>query len=327
MALEKSEQYTKRDSSRISRVEPRKCFSSLMLWKDSFLFRGGYYMETMELKELINTKQKGLIVVGRKSFSTGMGKIKFDLMAIIDSENKEESFGKYHNLSSIRINELMRLAEIDFYEYVSQLIEINFQGELINKCEYGTDLLLPIRINGGCSRYISFSNQNFSVYFIDNAINYFTDKIQELKSRRLKDNYTYSSEVIESGKISNLMLSFTDSSSWQRASYCLFRKNAYFLVHPEDSSNISDKKELPDVLQICLDTDYKYDQEEIISVLEIIDKFVSINGPIKKIYYANNSLVAVGGNEKECFIEIEGTDKTKQIVKKITSLYSGANRL
>ncbi len=284
-------------------------------------------MEVTELKELINTKQKGLIIVGKKPFSTEKGKIKIDLMAIIDNKNQDESFREYHNLSSERINELIKLAEIDFYEYVSQLIEINFQEELINKCEYGTDLLIPVKIDGGYSRYISFSSQNFSVYFIDNAINYFADKIQELKSRRLKDNYTYSSEVIESGKISNLMLSFTDSSFWQRASYCLFRENAYFPVHPEDSSNISDKKELPDVLQICLDTDYKYDQKEIINILEIIDKFVSMNGPIKKIYYANNSLVAVGGNEKECFIEIDGTDKNKQIVKKITSLYSGVNRL
>lgn len=213
--------------------------------------------------------------------------------------------------NNLEIEELMKLAEIDSKEYISKLIDLNFMNDTINKESFHINYSITKSKDECWDRTICFEGSNYKVYFVDDAVEYYANKINELKARRIKDSYNYSTNLIDSMKVKNLVLEVSDGFDFMMKNYCLYSGK-------ENSSGIVT---LPRTLcyHTDLDRNCMVNDADIENMLSIIDTYTLIYGPIRYFTYTSDELLASSSN-RNGDIKIKGINKAPELVKKISSL-------
>ena len=278
-------------------------------------------MKKASTEQMITKKQNRLIIVGKESIVDGRKGIKCDLKARWVSPSSEDvisvqpfTLDTEHKLSSSEIRSLIELSKNNPKEYTSELINLNFRNDLINMEATGTSHLLPTRFERFYKSCVRFAGDKYEVYFVDDAIEYLSDKISELKLRRIEDSRTYAIKTIETGKVQNLKFSFFDSFPWKKVSYCVYDDNDdYYRMIAEPKH----------VLYYCIDSDdeKKTDPADIKNMIDILDKFVLVHGPIKYISSTTKELIARSDSYIDGIIKIDALDNApRELVKKIYSL-------
>ena len=145
-------------------------------------------------------------------------------------------------------------------------------------------------------------------------LKYLSDKISELKLRRIEDSRTYAIKTIETGKVQNLKFRFFDSFLWKKKNCCIYDAN-------DDYYHM--KAEPKHVLYYCInpDDEKKTDPADIKNMIDILDKFVLVHGPIKYISYTTKELIASSCDYIDSTIKIDGLDNApEELVDKVLSL-------
>lgn len=278
-------------------------------------------MKKASTEQMITKKQNRLIIVGKECIVDGRKGIKCDLKARWFSPSSEDvisvqpfTLDTEHKLSSSEIRNLIELSKNNPKEYISELIKLNFRNDLINMEATGTNHLLPTRFERFYKSCVYFAGDKYEVYFVDDAIKYLSDKISELKLRRIEDSRTYAIKTIETGKVQNLKFRFFDSFPWKKESCCIYDANDdYYRM----------KAEPKHVLYYCIDSDdeKKTDPADIKNMIDILDKFVLVHGPIKHISSTTKELIASSYGYNDGIIKIDALDNApRELVKKIYSL-------
>lgn len=278
-------------------------------------------MEKVSPEQMITKKQNRLIIVGKEQIVDGRKEIKCDLKARWISPSSENvisiqpfTLDTEHKLSGSEIGNLIELSKNNPKEYISELVNLNFKNDLINMEATGTSHLLPSRFERFYKSCVYFAGDKYQVYFVDDAIKYLGDKISQLKLRRIEDSRTYAIKAIETGKVQNLKFRFFDGFSWNKETYC---------VYDENNENYCMATEPQHVLyyKICLDDEKKANPVDTKNMIDILDKFVLVHGPIKYISYTTKELIASSCDYIDSTIKIDGLDNApEELVDKVLSL-------
>lgn len=281
-------------------------------------------MQQATIEQMITKKQNRLIIVGKECIVDGRKGIKCDLKGkwISPSNEHEVSVQPFtldteHKLSSSEIGNLVELLKNNPKEYISELINLNFRNDLINLEATGTSHLLPTRFEKFYKSCVHFAGDKYEVYFVDDATKYLSDKISELRLRRVEDSRTYAIKTIETGKVQNLKFRFFDSFSWNKEAYCLYDdNNGYYCTETGPARALYYKIGLDG-----LDDEKKTDPADIKNMIDILDKFVLVHGPITSISSTSKQLIASSYDYIDGIIKIDGLDNApRELVKKIYSL-------
>lgn len=278
-------------------------------------------MQKASTEQMITKKQKQLIIVAKECTVDGRKGIKCDLKASWVSPSSEHEISVQpftldteHKLSSSEIRDLIELSKNNPKEYISELINLNFRNDLINWEATGTSHLLPTRFERFYKNCVRFTGDKYKVYFVDDAIEYLSDKISELKLRRIDDSRTYAIKTIETGKVQNLKFSFFDSFPWKKENSCIYDDNDdYYCIKTEPKHVL--------YYRINPDDEKKTDSADVKNMIDILDKFVLVHGPIKYISSSTKELIARSNGYIDGIIKIDALDNApRELVKKIYSL-------
>lgn len=270
-------------------------------------------MKNISTKKMITKKQERLIIVGKEQVVDGKKEFRCNLKAsCINSLNRNSD--TKHNLNNSEIRKLITLSKNNPREYISKLIDLNFAGDLINREATGTGYLLPFGFEKSHKKCVHFAGSKYEVYFVDETIKYLSDKISQLKSRRIDDSHTYAIKAIESGKVKNLKFRFSDGFSWDKETYCLYDEN---------NENYCMETEPEHVLyyKIGLDDEKKVNPTDTKNIIDIIDKFVLVRGPIKHVFSSPKELITSSYDDVDSAIKIDGLDNAPvEVIEKVLSL-------
>lgn len=277
-------------------------------------------MKNTNIDKMITMKQKELIVVVKEKIINDKKEVRLDLKArwisppITDYISIQPfTLDTHHNLTSLEKNEMIALAKNDCKEFISELINLNFKNDLINSEQIGANIILPARFQRFYDKCVCFASENYTIYFVDDAIEYFSNKIAELKLRRIEDSYTYAAKTIDSGIVKNLKLNVFDGFNFRKHNYCWYDANDDYYRMQTEPSNVL-------YYQTTLENG-KTNTKDIENMVNIIDKYVLCNGPIKYISAFSTELFAKRNVYSQDYIKINGIDEAPELVKKINSLY------
>lgn len=253
-------------------------------------------MKKASPEQMITKKQKELMIFGKG--------LACDLKAIYSDDE--------YKFSASELERLITLSKNNPEEYISELIDLNFEDDFI--LEECTSRLLPYQLKGN-KKFVHFAGSSYEVYFVDDAIKHLSDKIDKLKLKRIEDSRTYAVKMIETGRVQNLNFNFFYGFPFTQQQYC------------ECENNIDDYciKTSPNTLYYgtAIGSKKKIDSADIKNMIDILDKFVLVHGPIKNIEISQKKLVA---ESQDCdyingYVVIKHLDNApRKLVKKIYSL-------
>lgn len=277
-------------------------------------------MKNTDIHEMIIKKQKELIVDVKEKIINDKKEVRLNLKArwISPPITNYISIQPFtldieHSLTSLETKEMIALAKNNPKDFISELINLNFKNELINSEKTGTNIILPSRFQRFYDKCVCFESENYTVYFVDDAIKYFSDKINGLKLRRIEDSYTYAVKTIDSGIVKNLKLNIFDGFDFRKHNYCWYDANDDYYRMQTEPSNVL-------YYRTTLENE-KTNVKDIENMVNIIDKYVLCHGPIKSISTCGTELFARRNAYSQDYIKINGTDKAPELVKKINLLY------
>lgn len=253
-------------------------------------------MKKVNAEEMITKKQKELMIFGKG--------LTCDLKVMHSDDEHKFSVGELERLTTLSKNNPKG--------YISELIDLNFKDDFI--LEECTSRLFLYKFKGN-RKFVHFAGSSYEVYFVDDAIKHLSDKIDKLKLRRIEDSRIYAVKMIETGKVQNLNFNFFYGFPFTQQRYC------------ECGDNTDDYciKTSPNTLYYGTATGGKkrIDSADIKNMIDILDKFVLVHGPIKNIEISQKKLVA---ESQDCdyingYVVIKHLDNApRELVKKIYSL-------
>lgn len=276
-------------------------------------------------EKMINDKQSTLIVGVKKDES---GTIRLHLNSVYPTKqdlsiyqclnNIDKPLVTTHNLCEADKNKLRRLCATDPKQGISQIINLDFDKDFITNLTTGTNYILPDRFknkynnnnNNNNNKVISFhSKKGYTVYFVDDAIDFFGNTIKQLESRRIKDTLEFATKLIKEHQVFKLKLDFADDSDFKKENFCIFGKGTGILRN----------ETVPTLFyRVSSNEDGVFNPNDIENINIILDNFVSVSGIPTCFSFSKTDLIV----SKNCLIDVDGKDKYPEIVKKLWSYYN-----
>lgn len=259
-------------------------------------------MEKRQVEWFVSNCLQSTIVTCKKAQKKGKTGYSITIKAV--AKEKEELV-----LSSSEKERLIQLAKNDCCQYIEELITLNINGSKLIESYSGSNYLLPNRFSRFYESCVRFeTEEGYSIYFCDKAIEKFRDVILKLDKQTRNDCFKFVQEKIESKEAKNLSLAILDGYSFKRGLSASYYRGDSIMPSLDPPYSV--------YYHTDMSKEGKVLKKDLENITGLIDIFAKNYGNFDFIKYTDKELVAYNLGS----MRIIGLDKSDELFSKVLSL-------